>query len=147
MRDLLGDRPVEVARVRTRHEGAVQLDLEVDVKGPRRLAKVRHRLGLLSARGHAAASSLSGTTQREIDVANDLPRNGPSGWYSQAWMSRADQSLTSTAPNTWSSARPTGTGSPSLLGTPITKPASSSMSSRSLGPKVGPGRCPRGRRT
>ena len=31
-----------------------------------------------------------------------MPRNGPSGWYSQAWMSRADQSLTSTTPKTWS---------------------------------------------
>ena len=30
----------------------------------------------------------------------DFPRNGPSGWYSNAWMSRADQSLTSSNPNT-----------------------------------------------
>ena len=51
-----------------------------------------------------------------------MPRNGPSGWYSQAWMSRADQSFTSTMPNTWSSARSTGTGSPIVLGVPITKP-------------------------
>ena len=28
------------------------------------------------------------------------PGTGPSGWYSQAWMSRADQSLSSTTPNT-----------------------------------------------
>ena len=80
-------------------------------------------------------------------MANDLPRNGPSGWYSHAWMSRADQSFTSTMPNTWSSARSIGTGSPIVLGVPITKPASSSMSSRRLGPNSGPGRWPLGRRT
>ncbi len=38
------------------------------------------------------------TTQGEIEVAKFLARNGPSGTYSQAWMSRADQSLTSTIP-------------------------------------------------
>ena len=52
-------------------------------------------------------------------------------------MSRALQSLTSTSPKTWSSARSTGTGSPSRLGSPITAPSSSSMSSRRLGPKRG----------
>ncbi len=76
-----------------------------------------------------------------------MARNGPSGWYSQAWMSRADQSFTSNMPNTWSSARSIGTGSPCALGVPIAKPASSSMSSRRLGPYSGPGRCPLGRRT
>ena len=50
----------------------------------------------------AAASASSGVTQCEIEVANDLPRNGPSGTYSQAWMSRADQSLSPTTPKTWS---------------------------------------------
>ena len=34
-------------------------------------------------------------THAAIEVANDLARNGPSGRYSQAWMSRALQSLTS----------------------------------------------------
>ena len=53
-------------------------------------------------------------------------------------MSRADQSFTSTMPNTWSSARSIGTGSPIVLGVPITKPASSSMSRRALGPNSGP---------
>ena len=74
---------------------------------------------------------------REIDVANDFPRNGPSGWYSHAWMSRALQSLTSTTPKTWSRKAEVGTGSPSALPTPTTKPSSSSMSSRRVGPKVG----------
>ena len=34
-----------------------------------------------------------GTTQGERLVAKLLPRKGPRGWYSQDWMSRADQSL------------------------------------------------------
>ena len=49
------------------------------------VAQVRERLGLLPGR------AARGTAQRlerrrptaEIDVANDLPRNGPSGTYSQ----------------------------------------------------------------
>ena len=57
--------------------------------------------GPAPAAAHAASAS-SGTTHGEIEVANDLARNGPSGWYSQAWMSRADQSLTSTTPKTCS---------------------------------------------
>ncbi len=73
-----------------------------------------------------------------MEVANDLPRNGPSGWYSHAWMSRADQSLTSTTPKTWSANRSTGTREPSGLGTPTTKPTSASMSSRFDGPNTGP---------
>ena len=83
-------------------------------------------------------------------VANDLPRNGPRGWYSHAWMSRADQSLTSTRPNTWSIASATGTARPGADGTPITVPTSSSMSSRSLGPNTTSSptrRCPAGRGT
>ena len=36
-----------------------------------------------------------------MDVAKDLPRNGPSGTYSHAWMSRADQSLRPTTPKVW----------------------------------------------
>ena len=33
-----------------------------------------------------------------MEVAKDLPRNGPRGTYSHAWMSRADQSLSPTTP-------------------------------------------------
>ena len=40
------------------------------------------------------------TIHGEIVVAKLLARNGPSGWYSQACMSRADQSLSSTTPKT-----------------------------------------------
>ncbi len=86
-------------------------------------------------------------TQAPTVVANDLPRNGPSGWYSQAWMSRADQSLTSTTPKTCPGASATLTGRPGADPRPTTKPSSSSTSSRSLGPtRPGPsGPC--GRRT
>src|SRR3954447_1104421 len=85
----------------------------------------------------ASSSSASGVTHAEIEVWNDLPRLGPSGTYSHAWMSRALQSLTSATPKTWSAKASTGTGSPSSVGTPTTKPSSSSKSSRRLGPKVG----------
>ena len=44
------------------------------------------------------SSAASGTTHGEIDVPKFLARNGPSGTYSHAWMSRALQSLTSTRP-------------------------------------------------
>ena len=54
-------------------------------------------------------------------------------------MSRALQSLTSATPKTWSRNALAGTGSPSLLPTPTTKPSSSSKSSRRLGPKRGSG--------
>ena len=80
---------------------------------------------------------MNGITQAEIEVAKLFPRNGPSGTYSQAWMSRALQSLTRTTPKTCSRNADVGTGSPSVLGTPTTKPSSSSMSRRRDGPKLG----------
>jgi hypothetical protein len=86
----------------------------------------------------AGASASSGTTQGETDVANDLARNGPSGWVSQAWMSRADQSLTRNTPNTWSANSPVFTGTPGGEPVPTTKPTSASKSSRWLGPNTGP---------
>ena len=89
-------------------------------------------------------------THAETEVAKDLPRNGPSGTYSQAWMSRADQSLRPTTPNTWSANASVGTLSPSAVPVPITNPSSASMSSRVLGPNTGPSspfRCPLGRMT
>ena len=46
-------------------------------------------------------------------MPNDLPRKGPSGTYSQAWRSRADQSLSPTTPKTWSAKSSTPTRSPS----------------------------------
>ena len=85
---------------------AVELELERDVERPRLLAQVRQRRRVLR-RGAATrrrASAASGVTHGEIDVANDLARNGPSGWDSNACRSRALQSLSSTTPKTWSSA-------------------------------------------
>ena len=77
------------------------------------------------------ASAASGTTQGETEVAKDLPRNGPSGTYSHAWMSRADQSLTrhdaEDVLGEGVERRPAG---PSPVGDPTTKPTSASMSSR-----------------
>src|SRR5690606_41981122 len=82
----------------------------------------------------ASSNAASGTTHGEMDVANDLPRKGPSGTYSKAWISRADQSLTSTTPNTCSAKDEIGTGVPRDEGTPTTKPTSASMSRRNDGP-------------
>src|SRR6185437_6415023 len=103
-----------------------------------------------STRNGSSASIV--TTHGEIDVANDLLLNGPSGMYSHCWMSRALQSFIRTMPNTCESAEPTGTGSPSALPTPTTNAVSSSKSSFSQGPKSGcaaSGRfiCPFGRNT
>ncbi len=50
------------------------------------------------------------TTQGDSVLPKFLDRNGPSGWYSQAWMSRADQSLSSVTPNRCSCARSMGIG-------------------------------------
>ncbi|GHG38276.1 hypothetical protein GCM10018980_10840 [Streptomyces capoamus] len=88
----------------------------------------------------------------DTEVAKDLPRNGPSGTYSQAWMSRADQSFSRHSPKTCSRKSPSATGRPIREGTPTTKPTSASMSSRTDGPKTGSGspgplRCPEGRTT
>jgi len=60
------------------------------------------------ARNGASASMV--TTHGEIVVAKFFPKNGPSGWYSHRWMSRADQSFNKQRPNRCSSASATGTG-------------------------------------
>ncbi len=52
------------------------------------------------------------TIHGDTVLAKFFDRNGPSGWYSQAWMSRALQSLNSVSPNTCSSALAIGIGSP-----------------------------------
>ncbi|SCD30797.1 hypothetical protein GA0115236_10063 [Streptomyces sp. IgraMP-1] len=85
-------------------------------------------------------------------MAKDLPRNGPSGTYSHAWMSRADQSLSRQSPKTWSRYASSGTARPRSEPTPTTKPTSASMSSLTEGPKTGAGsagafRWPLGRTT
>src|ERR1022692_4839190 len=89
-------------------------------------------------RTRACSRAARGTTQGDTVVPKDLLRNGPSGTYSQDWMSRADQSLTRHTPNTCSVNLLAGTGSPGWLGTPTTKPSSASKSSRADGPNPGP---------
>ena len=49
-------------------------------------------------RNGASASSV--TTQGASVLAKFFDRKGPSGWYSQPWMSRALQSLNKAMPNT-----------------------------------------------
>ena len=66
------------------------------------------------------------TTQGLIEVAKLLARNGPSGWYSHFWMSRADQSLSRHSPKMCASASAIGIGAPSALPGPRKAPTSSS---------------------
>jgi hypothetical protein len=58
MRDLLRDRPVQMARVAARYHRSVQLDLERYVERPGRLAQVGQRLGVLPRRVHAKVLEL-----------------------------------------------------------------------------------------
>jgi homogentisate 1,2-dioxygenase len=55
-----------------------------------------------------------------------LPRNGPSGWYSHDWRSRADQSFSSATPKRCCSAWSMETGWPSGLAVPTYAASSSS---------------------
>ena len=66
------------------------------------------------------------TTQGDTVEAKFLARKGPRGWYSHAWMSRADQSFKRQKPATCAVARSIGMGSPSALPGPIHTPSSSS---------------------
>ena len=66
------------------------------------------------------------TIHGDTVVAKFFARKGPSGWYSQDWMSRADQSFSSTTPNTCSIARAIGIGLPSALPGPTMNPSSTS---------------------
>src|SRR5437764_12885072 len=65
-------------------------------------------------------------THGEIVVAKFFARNGPSGWYSHDWMSRADQSLTRQIPNKCSSPALIGTVSPDAVPLPMKNPTSAS---------------------
>src|ERR1700730_14366035 len=66
------------------------------------------------------------TIQGEMLVQKFFARNGPSGWYSQAWMSRALQSFIKTKPKMCSTARSIGTGWPNELDGPIKNAISNS---------------------
>ena len=117
----------------------VERDLQRQVQPPGlRAVQVRQRRRVLPRRGtRAASSAASGTTHGDTEVAKDFARNGPSGWLSQTWMSRALQSLTSMKPNACSANSPAVTRWPSVEPTPTTKPTSASKSSRRVGPKPG----------
>ncbi len=109
-------------------------DLEVEIEGAAGLVCVIEEVGQgggiafgpggCGMRNGASASGV--TIQGEIVVAKLLARNGPSGWYSQPWMSRADQSLSRQKPATCPAACSTGTGLPCWLPGPIHTPSSSS---------------------
>ncbi len=103
----------------------------------------------VGGRTHAASSASSGVIHAAMLVANDLPRNGPSGTYSHAWMSRADQSFTKQMPKTCERKSSTPTLVPSVEPTPTTNPTSASISSRVDGPTTidpsGSRCCPLGR--
>ncbi len=65
----------------------------------------------------AASRASKGTTHGEMEVAKLFPpRFGPRGTYSHAWMSRADQSFTTTAPKTCSANSSGGDGIAHLRG-------------------------------
>src|SRR5438045_7674294 len=88
-------------------------------------------------RNGSSASSV--TTHGEMLVQKFFAKNGPSGWYSQAWMSRALQSFIKTKPKMWSIARSIDTGWPNELPGPIKNAISSSKSKLLVGPNTGAG--------
>ncbi len=83
------------------HARRLQPDLELDVDGAvrrgwpanrgRAAAAGRPRAACTGTRNGASASSV--TIHGESVLAKFFDRKGPSGWYSQPWMSRALQSL------------------------------------------------------
>ena len=111
MRDHLGKRPVhrrETAAADAdglRHSRGAQPDFESDIvrRCPPRSAGAAAAADRVSARGagaHRYGSRASAvTTHGETEVAKFFARNGPSGWYSHACMSRADQSFSRQMPN------------------------------------------------
>src|SRR5690606_32824797 len=77
------------------------------------------------------------TIQGEMEDAKFFARNGPSGTYSQVWISRALQSLNRTRPKIYSSASSIGIGSPRELPSVVINAISSSQSSLLEGPITG----------
>ena len=83
------------------------------------------------------SNASASTTHGLMVVPKFFALKGPSGTYSHAWMSLADQSFRSTNPNILSAASAIGIGSPILFARQTKAPSSSSMSRRRLGVKVG----------
>ena len=77
--------------------GAIRSDAAAEPLPPAELVEVLGDLGLEAGvraqREAAVFDQLVVEEVLEIEVAKFLARNGPSGWYSQACRSRADQSL------------------------------------------------------
>ena len=124
----------------------VELELEREVERPRvGVGEVGQRRRVLRRRPatRAAASAASGVTHaRHATWRTTCRGTGRAATYSHAWMSRADQSLSSTTPNTWSAKRRRGhRRARARTATPTTKPTSTSMSSRRDGPKTGASSC------
>ena len=86
-----------------------------------RFGAARYLRGLGSAAGRGEAGTRKGSsadmgvTQGEMVVAKLLARKGPRGWYSQDWMSRADQSLSRLMPKRCWLALAMGIGEPRRL--------------------------------
>ena len=119
---------------RRAHRGRTEPHLERDAEPAARLicgrAEIRQRRGIAGRRANAGvrngSSASSVTTHGATVVAKLFARKGPSGWYSQLCMSRADQSFTRHSPKRRSSARPIGTVSPTAFSPHTNAPISSS---------------------
>src|ERR1700733_3674447 len=86
------------------------------------VAEWRYGRGLGSSAGRGVAGTRKGSRaamgviQGEMVVAKFLERNGPRGWDSQDWRSRADQSLRRPTPKMCWAALLMGMGAPRGLG-------------------------------
>ena len=87
----------------------------------------------MGAGSQYGANASGEITHVDTVVAKLFPRNGPSGRYSQDWMSRADQSLSRQYPATWSAATSIGIGSPAVFPRPTQTAISNSKSSARVG--------------
>src|ERR1051325_6575635 len=76
------------------------------------------------------------TTHGETEEQKFFPRNGPSGTYSHACISRALQSLNKTIPKIYSSAFFVVMLSPSFVSLPMMKAISNSKSNCFVGPNI-----------
>ena len=145
VRELLAGCPVRRRVRRSGHDraaaGSLEHELEVEVERPRvGVGEVGERTRVLRRWGDPgrATSASSGVTQAETLVAKDLPRKGPSGTYSHAWMSRADQSSSRhDAEDVVGERAPRARACRAARARPTTKPTSTSTSRRREGPKDG----------
>ena len=153
--DLLGDAPVQVARVGLRHALAVELDLERDVERPRLLAQVRggRRVLRLERRGAERRERRHRRHPRRDRRRERLAEERPERLgLERLQVARAPVVEQHDAEDVVERARRRARARPSRSACRSTKPSSSSTSSFALGPNTGgasrSGRLwPRGRRT